>query len=88
MIFNIVESFHNKSFFYLGCKEFWVVQSSFPNITKLSKINVKKKAESISSFEFSTLYTTTPHKLLQKVISTVINLKSGNALAFLKRISI
>ena len=42
MIFNTVVIFHNKSFFYLGCKKFWVVKSSFPIATKLNKINVKK----------------------------------------------
>ena len=25
IIFNTVESFHNKAFFYSGCKKFWVV---------------------------------------------------------------
>ena len=39
MLFNTVESFHNKSFFYSGCKKFWVVQS------------VSEKAKSISTFD-------------------------------------
>ena len=43
MIFNAVESFHDKSLFYSGCKKFWVVSNSFPIVTKLNKINVKKK---------------------------------------------
>ena len=71
MIFNTVESFH-KSFFYLGCKKFWVVQNSFPIATMLNKINVKKK--SISTFECSTFYTTTLDKLLIKVLSEAISL--------------
>ena len=29
MIFNTVEGFHKKGFFYLDCKKFWVVQNSF-----------------------------------------------------------
>ena len=61
MIFNTVASFHQKGFFYLGCKEFWVVQNSFPIATMLNKINVKKK--SVSTFECSTFYTTTLDKL-------------------------
>ena len=73
MIFNIVESFYNKSFFYSGCKKFWVVQNSFPIVRKLNKINVKKKAKSISTFGFSALYATIPHKLLLKMLSEVIN---------------
>ena len=65
MIFNTVESFHKKGFFYLGCKKFWVVQNSFPIATMINKINVKKK--SLSTFECSTFYTTTLDKLLIKV---------------------
>ena len=45
IIFNTVESFHNKSFFYLSCKKFWVVQNYFPIATKLNKTNVKKSIE-------------------------------------------
>ena len=71
IIFNTVESFHKKSFFYLGWKKFWVVQHSFPIATMLNKINVKKK--SISTFECSTFYTTTLDKLLKKVLSEVIS---------------
>ena len=69
-----MESFHNKSFFYSDCIKFWVVQNYFPIVTKLNKINVKKKTKSISTFEVSALYTTIPHKLLIKVLSGVINL--------------
>ena len=71
MIFNAVESFHKKGFFYLGCKKFWVVQNSFPIATMLNKINVKKK--SVSTFECSTFYTTTLDKLFIKVLSEVIS---------------
>ena len=42
MIFNTVESFHKKSFFSLGCKEFWAVPNSFQTATMLNKSNVKK----------------------------------------------
>ena len=73
MVFNNVESSRNKSFFYSGCKKFWAVQNYFPIGTKLNKINVKKKAKSISAFDFSTLHTTILHKLLLKVLSEIIN---------------
>ena len=73
MILNTVESFHTQSFFHSGCEKFWVVQNSFPIATKLNKINVKKKAKSISAFELSILSTTIPNKLLLKVLSEVIN---------------
>ena len=47
------------------------MQNSFPIVTMLNKINVKKK--SISTFDCSTLYTTILHKLLLKVLSEAIN---------------
>ena len=31
MIFNTVESFHKKGFFYLGCKKLMVINYSKPN---------------------------------------------------------
>ena len=73
MILNTVESFHTQSFFYSCCEKFWVTQNSFPIVTKINKSNVKKKAKSVSAFEFSILSKTIPHKLLLNVLSEVIN---------------
>ena len=72
MIFAHVESFHNKSKFYSNFKKCWVVQNSFPIIDKLKKINLKKTAKSIATFDLSTLYTTIPHDLLINVLSEII----------------
>ena len=71
MIFNAVKSFHNKSFSYSSCKKFCVAQNSFPIVTKLNDISVNKKAKSISTFDFSTLFTT--NQLLVKVLSRLTN---------------
>ena len=73
MIFNILGNFRIKNFFYLGCRKFQVLQNSFPVVTKLNKINLKQKAKSISIFDFRTLYTTIPHKLVITVLLEVIN---------------
>ena len=73
MIFNTVESLHNRNFFYSGCIKTLGCEKKFLIITKLIKISVKKKAVSISTFGFTTLYATIPHKLLVKVLSEVIN---------------
>ena len=72
MIFAHIESFHKKSLFYLNYKRFWVVQNSFPIIEKLDKINAKRNAKNISTFDFSTLYTTLPHNLLIEVLNDLI----------------
>ena len=43
----------------------WVVETSFPNVTKLNEINVQKKAKTILTFHFPTIYATVPHDLLK-----------------------
>ena len=73
MLFNHVESFHRKSKFYSPFNKFWVVQNSFPVINHLNKINAKRKAKSISTFDFSTLYTSIPHNLLINVLCNIID---------------
>ena len=72
MIFKHVENFHNKSLYYTDFKKFWVVENSFPILEKLNVINTRKRAKSISTFDFSTLYTTIPHNLLIKVLSEIV----------------
>ena len=71
MIYSHVENFHKKSFFYSNFKKFWVVQNSFPIIDKLNSVNKNRKAKQISTFDFSTLYTTIPHKLLIGVLNEI-----------------
>ena len=72
----------------------------FPNIYNIEndkdffykvRIILKRQEKSISTFDVSTLYTTTPHKLLIKVLSQVVyssNLKTENSLNSLKHISV
>ena len=64
--------FITKAFLFRLLK-FWIVQNSFPIVIKLNKINVKKKANSISTFDLSTLYTVIPYKLFIRVLLKVIN---------------
>ena len=73
MIFAHVNSFHKKSRFYSGFNRFWVVENSFPVIEKLDNINKNSSAKSISTFDFSTLYTTLPHNLLIEVLNSIID---------------
>lgn len=54
MIFKTLESFPNKSFFCSGCQKLWVIQKFFPTVTKLNKINIKKKAKPILTFDLNT----------------------------------
>ena len=62
-----------KSFFIQAIRNSVLSKIIFPIVTKLSKININKKTKSISTFDFSALYTTIPHKPLIKAVSEVIN---------------
>ena len=72
VIYRHVENFHKKSRFFSGFSKFWVVENSFPVIEHLNRINAKKKAKRISTFDFATLYTTLPHDLLVTVLTSII----------------
>ena len=50
-----------------------MVQNSFPVTEKLDKINNKNNAKSISTFDFSTLYTKIPHDFLIQVLCEIID---------------
>ena len=73
VLYQHVESFHKKSRFFSGFSKFWVVQNSSPVVEHLNRINAKKKAKRISTFDFATLYTTLPHDLLVTVLTSIIN---------------
>ena len=77
LIFKQIESFHAKSKFYSNYNLFWVIQNSRPVIDKLNKINSRNKAKSITTYDFSTLYTNIPHNDLIDKLEEVINIAFG-----------
>ena len=52
---------------------FWVIQNSKPVLDRLTEINTYKKAKTISTFDFSTLYTKLPHGNLIEVMNKLID---------------
>ena len=79
-IFNHIRNFHDKSTFYKNYNRFWVIENSSPVIDKLSKITDRKKAQDISTYDFSTLYTKLPHNDLLQNLNNVVDFafKGGN----------
>ena len=73
LIFDQVQNFHLKSKFYGNINCFWVVKNSFPVIEKLDKINKRKGAKCISTYDFSTLYTKIEHKSLIEVLNRLVD---------------
>ena len=55
--------------FYSGFKHFWVVDNNSDVVAILDKISAKGKARSISTFDFSTLYTKISHDKLIDVLN-------------------
>ena len=72
VILKQIENFHHKSTFYSQYKKYWVVQNSLQIIADLDKINKRKKAKSISTYDFATLYTKIPHEQLIEALEESI----------------
>ena len=66
-------NFHAKSTFYINYNRFWIIENSSPIIDKLNKINEKKNAKDISTYDFSTLYTKLQHFDLVRVLKHIID---------------
>ena len=75
---NTVRCFHRKSKFWSGINKFWIVSNNEGLLRKISKINSRNKARSISTFDFSTLYTKIPHDLLFEAMDKVIDIVYRN----------
>ena len=73
MIFHQVENFHVNAKFLSNYNKFWVLQNCNPVLESLNRINKKRNAKSMSTFDFSTLYTKIPHNLLIKELSDIID---------------
>ena len=65
-IYSQIEKFHRKSKLLSNYNKFWVLQNVEPLIENINIINRKKKAKSIPTYDFSTLYTILPHDNLIK----------------------
>ena len=72
-IFKQIQSFHQRSYFYRNYNRFWVVENSKPVLERMIKLNQGNKAKSISTFDFSTLYTKLPHNNLVEVLNSLVD---------------
>ena len=73
MIYGQIENFHRKAKFLSNYNKFWVLQNCEPVLDAISKINKRCNAKSISTFDFSTLYTKLPHDKLLKELCSIID---------------
>ena len=73
LFYKQIEAYNQKSQFFSGVNTFWVIQNNKPVTKTIKKLNRRHKALSISTFDFSTLYTKIPHKKLVNVLHSLID---------------
>ena len=56
-----IQTYNDKCRFFAGVNTFWVVQNNKPVIDAMNGLNKRRKAASVSTFDFSTLNTKSPH---------------------------
>ena len=73
VIFQHKRRFCRKAGFFSGLKQFWCIDNHDEVVTTLDRLNIKKHAKSIATYDFSTLYTTIPHDKLIDVLSKIVD---------------
>ena len=71
MFYKQIENYNKKAHFFSHVKSFWVIQNKDPVIKTLKKLNERNQAKSISTYDFSTLYTKIPHTKLKHVLHEI-----------------
>ena len=73
LFYRQIETYNAKSKFYSSVKTFWVIQNNEDVIKSINKLNTRNNANSISTFDFSTLYTKIPHQKLLDVLNHLVD---------------
>lgn len=73
LLYKQIESYNDRSSYFSGVKTFWPILNNSPVIKAIKQLNERKKAYSISTFDFATLYTNIPHGKLKTVLREIIN---------------
>ena len=73
VIFHHKRRYFRKAGFFSGIKNFWCVDSNAEITETFDRISHKNNAKSISTFDFSTLYTKIPHDKLIEVLSSIVD---------------
>ena len=71
LFYEKVERYHTKGKVWSGIKAFWSIQNSYPLSSSINKLNKRRAAKSMSSFDFSALYTKIPHDQLLYVLNGI-----------------
>ena len=73
LCYSQIDAYHKKTYYFSGVKTFWVIQNNSLPLECIKKINKRKNAKQISTFDFSTLYTKIPHDKLLDILHKVVD---------------
>ena len=73
VIFRYKKRYCRKEGLFSGLKNFWCIDKNAEVTDMLDGVNLKKKARTISTFDFTTLYTKIPHTKLIDVLSKLVD---------------
>jgi hypothetical protein len=73
VIFNHKRRYFRKAGFYSGLKYFWCIDNHQEVVDALERISNKNRAKTITTFDFSTLYTKIPHSKLIEVLCELVD---------------
>ena len=73
VFFKQIEAYNAKCRFFSGVNTFWVIQNNKPVTESIKRLNARNKGTSISTFDFSTLYTKIPHDKLISVLYSIVD---------------
>ena len=73
LFFKQIESYNKKLKLFSGNNSFWVIQNNKPVVRNIKKLNSRNKAQTVSTFDFTTLYTKIPHDKLVFVMNELID---------------
>ena len=68
-----ISAYHQKTHFYTGIKSYWIVNDRRPILKAVDRSVARRSARSLTSFDFSTLYTKIPHDKLIMVLNGIID---------------
>ena len=73
IFFKQIEKYNKISSFFSGVNTFWIIQNNVPVINSVNQLNKRSAAKSITTFDFSTLYTKIPHDKLIYVLNSLVD---------------
>ena len=73
LAFKMKRRYYKKAGYFTGLKQFWPIDSHDEVVNTLNRLSNKNKSVSISTFDFSTLYTKIPHDLLCQALKPTID---------------